>query len=207
MGEGGHSRRLPADPMIKCRFGHFAEVWGQLVSRSVKTFLLVCAATALSVPANAQADLPLKFQCIVRDAQILAARTQVRCANRGLNGLSEFAADTNQPYAGRVASAIVQALRTGAPLVLTYAPAVELNPNGCDARICRKIIDVGGQPVMARAPAPAPFPQSSPQPRVEPADFDPVDDVVYEPRAVAPTPQPAPKSPAVDPYRMRPISD
>lgn len=131
--------------------------------------------------AHAQDDAPLKFNCVVRDAQILPGRTQVRCANKGLNGLSEFAAETTQPYAGRVADAIVHALRTGSPLMVTYAPSVELNPDGCNERNCRKIIDVGGD---GRIPTPPPRPVMTP---VEPTAL---------PQPVEP---PAPDMPAEEP--------
>jgi hypothetical protein len=159
------------------------------------------AGLAAAMLARAQDDTPLKFSCIVRDAQILPDRTHVRCANKGLNGLSEFAAETNQPYANRVAAAIVQSLRSGTTLVLTYAPSSELNPEGCLARNCRKIIDVGG---VARLPAPpprpAPIPISGPQPQIDPEDFDPVDATVEEPSAtVPPPPPPAPPTRPMDP--------
>jgi hypothetical protein len=168
--------------------------------------------------AHAQPDLPQKFQCVVKDAQILADRTQVRCANKGMNGLSEFAAETNQPYANRVASAIVQALRTSTPLVLTYAPSIELNPEGCSERNCRKIIDVGGSLTMPRQPQ-APVPREMAEPQIEPSDVDLEDTVVQAPapppRQVPQAPQPivAPAAqqggpaPAFDPYRMRPVVD
>lgn len=144
--------------------------------------------------ARAQDDAPLKFNCIVRDAQILPDRTHVRCENKGLNGLSEFAAETNQPYANRVAEAIVQALRSGTTLVLTYAPSSELNPDGCLARNCRKIIDVGGSTHNPpKPPKPPPVPISGPQPQIDPSDFDPVDASVEEPStplALQPPPEP-----------------
>jgi hypothetical protein len=160
--------------------------------------------------ARAQDDAPLKFSCVVRDAQILPDRTHVRCANRGLNGLSEFAAETNQPYANRVASAIVQALRSGTTLVLTYAPSSELNPDGCNVRNCRKIIDVGGSTrIPPHPPSSAAAPVPGPQPQIDPQDFDPIDDSVEEPSATPPAPPPPPETaPAAWTVRpMQPIAD
>lgn len=170
--------------------------------------------------ARASDDTPLKFQCMVKDAQILPDRTHVRCANRGLNGLSEFAAETNQPFANQVAAAVVQSLRTGARLVITYAPSDELNPDGCNRRVCRKILGVGGSGNAVRPPVFAPMPASASQPSVAPDDFDPVDASVdeasfEEPRIDAPsaprigvaaTPAPAVKL-APQPFEMRPIED
>lgn len=175
--------------------------------------LTVAVILGLGAPpfAGAQADAPLKFNCVIRDAQILPDRTVVRCANKGLNGLSEFAAETNQPYANRVAAAIVQALRSGSPLILTYAPSAELNPDGCPIRNCRKIIDVGGNGRIVKPPAPPPTPLNAPEPQVEPADFDPVEMSVDEPgpsegvAAIAPS-APAPIRPPAAAHRpMEPI--
>lgn len=166
--------------------------------------LAIVAGLTASLFARASDDAPLKFRCMVRDAQILPDRTHVRCANRGLNGLSEFAAETNQPYANQVAAAIVQALRTGTTLVITYAPSDELNPDGCNRANCRKILDVGGNGLAVRAPL-QPMPSAGLEPQIEPADFDPVDSVVDEPDA-APPPRPtAATKPAPPPFTMRPI--
>lgn len=165
---------------------------------------------ALTV-ARAQGDAPLKFNCVIRDAQILPDRTQMRCANTGLNGLNEFAAETNQPYANRVAAAIIQALRSGTPLMLTYAPSPELNPDGCSPRTCRKIIDVGGNGRIALPPRVAPAPLDGPEPQIEPTDFDPVDPMEEEPGppdVVAAPPQPAlPLLPSPQTRPMQPILD
>lgn len=153
---------------------------GASVHRVLVFSLAFSSSVAVARLAQAQDDAPLKFNCVVRDAQILPGRTQVRCANKGLNGLSEFAAETTQPYAGRVADAIVLALRTGTPMMVTYAPSVELNPDGCSERNCRKIIDVGGD---GRIPTPPPRsamppvePTALPQPAEPPAPDMPAEE-------------------------------
>lgn len=173
---------------------------------------MVLAGVAFGLWARASDEAPLKFKCMIRDAQILPDRTHVRCANRGMNGVSEFAAETNQPYANQVASSIVQSLRTGTTLTITYAPSDELNPAGCDRRVCRKIIEVGGSGNVVRPPLMQPMPPLPTQPLVGPADFDPVDASVDEPAAepavVPPSPPPPPVMPArpvPQPFKMRPI--
>ena len=140
-----------------------AAYWALL--NGMNAFFPVLVGSALlasgSTDAWAQAGGPMKFRCMVQDAQILPDRTHVRCLNRGMNGLSTFAADTAQPYSSQVVLAVVQSLRTQVPLVITYAPDVELNPEGCDVRNCRKIIDVGQPPVARKsvsAPLAAPLP-------------------------------------------------
>jgi hypothetical protein len=178
---------------------------GAPVRRFLTIIVALSAGFAATLSARAQGDAPLKFNCVIKDAQLSASRTHVRCANKGLNGLSEFAAETNQPYASRVAAAIVQALRTGSTLVLTYAPAAELNPDGCHARRCRKIIDVGGNGRTAQ-PALAPS-LNAPEPKVQPADFDPVDAIVEDPslegQTVTPPEAPTPLAPSNAP--MQPV--
>lgn len=169
---------------------------------------LLGAIVAAAFFARAADDTPLKFRCLVKDAQILPDRTHVRCSNRGMNGLSEFAAETNQPYANQVANAIIQSLRTGTSLVITYAPSDELNPEGCNRRTCRKIIEVGGSGVAVRPPMMQPMPPLPTQPLVGPEDFDAVDTSVDEPRqggSVAPPPPSPPRKPALAPFQMRPI--
>lgn len=179
--------------------------WGSVL------FSVVAAAVSAAPVTHAQDDAPLKFTCVVRDAQILPDRTQVRCANKGMNGLSEFAAETNQPYAGRVANAIVHSLRTGTNLILTYAPSTELNPDGCSVRTCRKIIDVGGTGRVPPRPAPAALPQT-PIPETPPANFDEPDAFTDEPDTVDALvqlpPSPAPAAPPLPVTRpMQPIAD
>jgi pyruvate/2-oxoglutarate dehydrogenase complex dihydrolipoamide acyltransferase (E2) component len=44
--------------------------------------------------------------------------------------------------------------------MITYAPSVELNPEGCDFETCRKIIDAGPFPPVAHAPPASPPPEA-----------------------------------------------
>jgi hypothetical protein len=172
------------------------------------------------VSAQLRDDAPQKFQCVVKEAVISPDRTLVKCANRGLNGLSEFAAETTQPHAARVAVAMMQALRVGRPLVLTYAPSVELNPEGCHSRTCRKIIDVG-----EHIATPIALPPRPPNPAEEPGPFDDFGDeppVEVEPVSIAPEPPvaastagtppapafaPMPPTMIAPPQPMAPIAD
>jgi hypothetical protein len=87
-------------------------------------------------------DAPGKFRCVIMRATILPDRIDVLCANKGLNGLNQFSAETGQPYASAIAAGIVVALRSQVPLIVTYAPDAELNPPGCSARSCRKMIAI-----------------------------------------------------------------
>jgi hypothetical protein len=111
---------------------------------------------------RAQSDVPVKFRCVVKDVRTLRDHVHVRCANRGLTGVYEFAAEADQPYSRRVSSAALQAWRARGSLMITYAPSIELNPEGCDLETCRKIIDAGPFPPVAHAP---PVPTTTPEAR------------------------------------------
>lgn len=82
------------------------------------------------------------FRCFVRDAQIFPDVTQLRCHNSSPAGIRIFAVDTAQPFSNAVTLRVLQAFRARQPIMVTYAPEPDLNPNGCPRRTCRRIINL-----------------------------------------------------------------
>jgi hypothetical protein len=168
--------------------------------------VFVWAQLGQAVDTCAQEGSPGKFRCVIQDVRSLPDHVHIRCANRGLTGVFEFAAESDQPYSKRVSSAALTALRARSSLMVTYAPSLELNPDGCDPSTCRKVLDAGPYPPPTSAPPPI---RPAPMPVVAvKADEDWDEPPPVE--AVAPTlpQQPAPLPPLPPrPFEMQPIDD
>jgi hypothetical protein len=172
----------------------------------------------MSPLAHAQEHAPVKFRCVVQDVRVQSAHVHVQCANKGLTGVYEFAAETDQPYSKRVSSAALTAQRARGSVMITYAPSLDLNPDGCDPRTCRKVIDAGPFPPLAlvQKPAPVASPANDAAPVGSPAAAaarEPVrlpqspDDTIPQHTGEQ---QPAPHLKRTDPpppFRMEPIKD
>lgn len=87
-------------------------------------------------------EKPPSHRCFVRDVMAFYDRTHVRCYNRARGKFNYFAVDTGQPVAETLLNKAWKSMRTGKPLTITYAPASDLNPTNCDAKDCRRLLDV-----------------------------------------------------------------
>ena len=85
---------------------------------------------------------PPSFQCLVRDVMAFHDRTHVRCYNKLQNRVSYFAVDTHQPVSTTVVEKALQAMQTGKPLKISFAPTTDLNPSNCGPKDCRRLIDI-----------------------------------------------------------------
>ncbi|MBP6011664.1 MAG: hypothetical protein KBA31_05500 [Alphaproteobacteria bacterium] len=91
---------------------------------------------------SARDGKPPSFRCFVRDVMAFYDRTHVRCYNKVNNRINFFAVDTAQPIAATLLQKSLSAMQTGKPIIITFAPATDLNPSNCDRKDCRRLIDV-----------------------------------------------------------------
>lgn len=85
---------------------------------------------------------PPSFRCFVRDVMAFYDRTHVRCYNKARGKIMFFAVDTGQPIAATVLSKALNAIQMGRPVTIAFAPASDLNPSNCDAKNCRRLLDI-----------------------------------------------------------------
>ena len=91
---------------------------------------------------SARDGKPPSFRCFVRDVMAFYDRTHVRCYNKVNNRINFFAVDTAQPIAATLLQKSLNAMQTGKPITITFAPATDLNPSNCDRKDCRRLIDI-----------------------------------------------------------------
>ena len=101
------------------------------------------AAAAVAQPAPApQQHKPPNWRCFVRDAMVFYDRVHVRCYNKTAEGVTFFAVDTSQPIAVSLITKALMAMQQGRPVKIAYAPGPDLNPPGCRAADCRRLLDI-----------------------------------------------------------------
>lgn len=110
--------------------------------RGIASIAAIGLLASLDAGAAAPSGAPPAWRCFVRDAMVFYDRTHVRCYNKTGGGITYFAVDTGQPIAASVVSKALQAMQTGKPLRIVYAPGSDLNPPGCEKADCRRLLDV-----------------------------------------------------------------
>jgi hypothetical protein len=98
------------------------------------------AVAALEMPSSSLK--PPAFRCFVRDVMAFYDRTHVRCYNKVRGQIAFFAVDTSQPIAATVMSKALNGMQMGKPITITFAPGSDLNPSNCDAKNCRRLLDI-----------------------------------------------------------------